>query len=277
MWAKDASRPGYPSGVPYEVHLDVYTGPFDLLLHLITSQEVDLYEVSLVQIVDAYLAEIERMEELDLESATEFLLIAATLVELKCKRLLPGSDDVDLDEDLALLEARDYLLARLVEAKMFSEAGRSLRALELAASRSHPRVLGADERFAGLEPDLLASVTPERLRELAEAAFREIPAEVVETSHVHADEVSVHDTFHRLVAELPERGRTTLAELARDAPTTAAFVAVFLALLEMYKQSLVDLDQLEAFGEVAISWTGGGRRPVSAHDEYDELATPRQR
>src|ERR1700733_965545 len=132
--------------MPYEVHLDIYEGPFDLLLQLITSQELDVYEIRLAEVVDAFLAEVARLTDRDLDLMTEFLLIAATLVELKCKRLLPGSDEVELDEEFGLYEARDYLLARLVEAKMFSEAGRALQQIESQASRSHPRRAGADDR-----------------------------------------------------------------------------------------------------------------------------------
>ena len=143
----------------YDVHLDVYDGPFDLLLRLITAEEVDLYEVKLSVIVDGFLAELARLEHPDLNVATEFLLIAATLVELKCRRLLPGVEDVDLDEELSLFEARDYLLARLVENRTFQGAAAALLATEHLASRSLPRRAGPDERFTDLEPDLLAGVT----------------------------------------------------------------------------------------------------------------------
>jgi segregation and condensation protein A len=259
--------------VPYEVHLDVYTGPFDLLLQLITAQELDLYEIRLTVIVDAFVAEIARLESSDLESMTEFLLIAATLIELKCKRLLPGSDDVELDEEFSLYEARDYLLARLVEAKMFSEAGRVLQALESTASRAHARRTGADERFANTQPDLLLGVTPARIATIAARAFTEHPAATVETSHIHHDEVSVHDTFDRLRHELPTLGRTTLREISASAPSTAAFVAIFLALLELYKQEFVDLDQFGSFGELTISWIGDSHHRAESADEYDMVSS----
>jgi segregation and condensation protein A len=259
--------------VPYEVHLDVYTGPFDLLLQLITAQELDLYEIELTEIVDGFVREIARLEAIDLESTTEFLLLAATLIELKCKRLLPGSDEIELDEELSLYEVRDYLLARLVEAKMFSEAGRALQHLEHSASRAHPRRAGADERFANTQPDLLLGVTAERIAALGAKALADRPVPVVEVAHIHTDEVSVHDTFARLVVELPTLGRTTLREISSAAPTTAAFVAIFLALLELYKQELVDLDQIGTFGDVTISWIGGGQRGAGPADEYD-MAVP---
>src|SRR5919202_2836619 len=140
----------------YEVRTPVFEGPFDLLLHLIVRDQVDLYQVSLSGIVDSYLAEIDRMGALDLDVSTEFLVIAATLVELKTRRLLPGADDPEADEELALLEERDLLLARLLECKTFRDAGTALARLASAASQSRPRTAGLKERFAGLVPDLLA-------------------------------------------------------------------------------------------------------------------------
>src|SRR5438445_12814988 len=139
--------PGRLGYVPYEVQTAVFEGPFDLLLHLITSEQVDVYEVSLSRIVDGYLTELERMEHLDLEVATEFLLIAATLVELKTRRLLPGPDDVDLDDALLLFEERDLLLARLLECKTFQAAASEIERLGRLAGLSHPRMAGIGERF----------------------------------------------------------------------------------------------------------------------------------
>ena len=136
----------------YEVSTEVFDGPFDLLLHLILREELDLYEISLARIVDSYLAEVERMEALDLDLATEFLLIAATLVELKARRLLPDPDDVDLDDELVLWEERDLLLARLLECKTFKDAAGVLRRLSDRAARSFPRRLGPEEHFLALTP-----------------------------------------------------------------------------------------------------------------------------
>src|SRR5947199_2457382 len=154
--------------MPYEVQTPVFEGPFDLLLHLILREQVDVYEISLSTIVDAYLAELDRMRQadnrLDLDVATEFLLIAATLIELKARRLLPGRDDVELDEELALWEERDLLLARLLECKTFKDAARSLAALGADADRSFPRTCGPEEHFLAVTPDLLAGVTPAQLK-----------------------------------------------------------------------------------------------------------------
>lgn len=263
----------------YEVHLEVFDGPFDLLLQLIAAQQVDVYEIRLADIVDGFIAECSRLEALDLELATEFLLIAATLVELKIRRLLPGSDDVDLDEELALYEARDYLLARLVECKTFSSAARVLAELEERAGCSTPRRAGPDERFDGLAPDLLAGVDPERLRRAALAAFAERPAPPsVEVAHLHEDEVSVAATFDDLRRRLPEHPRTTFRQLTAESASTAQLVACFLALLELYKRELVDLDQAATFGELRITWTGDAESAELAMDaaEFDLPPRPRQ-
>lgn|SRR5487761_1933036 len=256
----------------YDVHLEIYDGPFDLLLRLITTDEVDLYEIRLASIVDAFLAELERLEQLDLDLATEFLLIAATLVELKCRRLLPGTDEVEIDEELSLFEARDYLLARLVENRTFQSAAAAMLAAEHLASRSLPRRTGPEERYSDLERDLLANVTPQMLFERATAALATRPAAMVDTSHVHMDEISVALTLDELMVRLPELGRTTLRALTADSATTAAVVACFLALLELFKRELVDLDQHGTFGSLEVIWTGGDDpRVVADVDDYDQL------
>jgi len=241
--------------VAYEVRTDVFAGPFDLLLRLITEQRVDLYEVVLADIVDAFLAEVEALQRLDLEVATEFLLIAATLVELKCRRLLPGRDEPD-EEGLALLEERDYLLARLVECTTFSAAGTQLAAAELAASKSWPRLAGLDERFEGLQPDLLAFLGPEDVRSAALRALAPRPAPHVEVDHVLVDEVTVAEVVEALSASLPGRSPMTFRALTAGAMTRMEVVVHFLGLLELYKQGLVELEQATTFGELRVVWTG---------------------
>src|SRR3954452_14936396 len=168
----------------YDVQTEVFEGPFDLLLHLILSQQVELYEISLTTIIDAYLGELDRMDTLDLDIATEFLLIAATLVELKTRRLLPEDADLDLDEELAMWEERDLLLARLVECKTFKDAALVLERLHAAAARSLPRACGPDERYIDLTPDALEGVNPERLRQAFLRAMQPKPVQRVDLFHV---------------------------------------------------------------------------------------------
>ena len=255
----------------YEVHTDVFEGPFDLLLRLITEQRVDLYEVVLSDIVDAFLAEVEAMQRLDLEVATEFLVIAATLVELKCRRLLPGREDTD-EECLALLEERDYLLARLVECTTFSAAGTELARAELAASKSWPRLAGLDERFEGLQPDLLAFLSPEDVRTAALRALEPRPTPHVQTDHVLVDEVTVAEVVEALCERLPGLPPTTFRELTAAAGTRMEIVVHFLGLLELYKQGLIELEQATTFGELRVCWTGGLEEPSGTGDA-DESGT----
>jgi segregation and condensation protein A len=242
--------------VAYEVRTDVYEGPFDVLLRLITEQRVELYDVRLSDIVDAFIAEIDQLERVDLDMATEFLLIAAVLIELKSRRLLPDRDGHIGDEDLALLEERDYLLARLVECTTFSAAGHRLAVLEREASRSFPRVAGPDERFEGLAPDLLAGVTPADLFRAAERALAERPVPEIDVEHVLVDEVTVAEVVGRLVTMLPGSPPITFRELTRHAVYRIEIVVHFLGVLELYKQGLVELDQVATFGELIVTWIG---------------------
>lgn len=242
--------------MPYSVSTPVFEGPFDLLLHLITREQVDLWEVSLSSIVDAYLETLAQMQGLDLEVATEFLLIAAILVELKTRRLLPGSQDVELEEELALWEERDLLLARLLEAKTFKDAASSLTRIMDRASGSYPRTAGLDERFAGLTPDILAGVTPEALKAAMEAVLAPKPMARVVLDHVAPIRLSVADAVSELGMDLVRLGQATFSELAAGIGSRLEIIVRFLALLEMYKQGTVDLHQAGTFAELRVSWLG---------------------
>ena len=239
-----------------DVATPVFQGPFDLLLHLILQDQVDLYEVRLSDIVDAYLAELDRLEAMDLELATEFLLIAATLIELKSKRLLPDDVDVDLDDELALWSERDLLLSRLVECKTFKDAAVAMAGIANEAGRSHPRLVGVEERFLGLLPDLLADVTPDDLRSAFLRAVAPKPVPRVHIDHIHQIRVTVTDAVAELLDELPRLGRATFAELTSDLVERLEVVVRFLAVLELYKQGWIDLEQPGALGALTVIWTG---------------------
>lgn len=255
----------YSRPVPYEVSTPVFEGPFDLLLHLITSQQVELYEVSLSAIVDAYLAHLGAMERLDLDVATEFLLIAATLIELKTSRLLPDARDAELDEELARWEERDLLLARLVECKTFKDAARALDALAGSAERSRPRVAGMEERFLSLVPDVLAGVSPDDLRSaLLRALAPKPPPPRVDLGHVAMIKASVRDAVEELSTALPATGPTTFRRLTAGIEERIEVIVRFLALLELYKDGLVELDQASSFGELRVTWTGPVASPLEA-------------
>ncbi len=241
----------------YDVQTEVFEGPFDLLLHLILSQQVELYEISLTTIIDAYLAELDRLDTLDLDIATEFLLIAATLVELKTRRLLPEDADIDLDDELALWEERDLLLARLVECKTFKDAAKLLSALADQAARSFPRTVGLDDRFLDLAPDLLAGVGPLDLRAAFMRAIEPKPVPRVELDHVAPSRLSVTEAVQELADELPRVGTITFRGLTDSFVERLEVVVRFLAVLELYKQGMIDLDQPTTFGDLTITWVGG--------------------
>lgn len=237
-----------------DVETPVYEGPFDLLLQLILNEKVDIYEVNLATIVDRYLAELERLQALDLDVATGFLLIAATLVELKARRLLPDPVDVDLDEELALWEERDLLLARLLEAKTFKDVAGVFARLADDADLTFPRCVGPDERFRGVMPDLLEGTSVTRLRNAAIRALTPKPVPTVDLHHVTPITVTVADAVAELVDELPRVGRISFRRLTDALADRIEVIVRFLALLELFKQGAVELDQPERFGDIDVRW-----------------------
>lgn len=240
----------------FRVRTDSFEGPFDLLLHLILKEEVDLYEVSLCSIVDAYLVEIERIDACDLELATDFLLIAATLVELKCRRLLPVDETFDLDDELGLWEERDLLLARLLECKTFKDAAKVLDQLADLASLTVPRRVGLEDAFLDLTPDLLLGVKPEQLRRAFLRAVAPRPMPEVNLAHITDVRVSVADAIEELLDELARSGPVTFRRLTSGLVDRLDVVVRFLAVLELFKQGCVELDQPNSFGDLTISWVG---------------------
>jgi segregation and condensation protein A len=257
--------------VSYAVQTDVYEGPFDLLLHLILRDEVDLYEISLARIVDGFLAYLDSaVAALDLELTTEFLVIAATLVDLKARRLLPGPVDVEVDEELALFEQRDLLLARLIEAKTFRDAGGALEALAQAAGRSWPRTAGLEERFLALAPDLLAGVTPADIHAawLRVSAPAPPPPRVV-LDHVAPIRVTMEDAVNDLMSRLPGAGQLTFRTLTEGLSDRIEVIMRFLAVLELYKQGLIEIGQAVTFGDLEVSWVGDADSVFAGADSYD--------
>jgi segregation and condensation protein A len=246
--------------VPYEVQTPVFEGPFDLLLHLILREEVDLWEISLAKIVDAYLAEVEKLGSLDLDTATEFLLIAATLVELKARRLLPGADDVDLDEELSRFEERDLLLARLLECKTFQDAARALHTRMATAGRSYARTAGPEEPFRSLAPDPLERTPFGAFIAAARRALEPKPSPEVRTDHVAPVRASVRDAIETVLALLPDKGATRFRDLVAGVQERLEVIVRFLAVLELFKQGVVDLEQSENFAELIVRPLAEGER-----------------
>ncbi len=247
----------------FEVRTPVFEGPLDVLLRLITKQQVELYEVSIATIVDGFLAHMDQMEKdaeahgirLDLELTTEFLLIASTLVELKARRLLPGREDVDLDEELALWEERDILLSRLVEAKTFKDAARALLELEENAKVSYPRTAGMEDHFMKLSPDPLENTSADRLR----AAFMKAmapkePEPTVDLHHVTNVRMTVVDAIELMAIKLSSEPVKSFAQLTCDLEHKVEVIVHFLAVLELYKQGRVEIDQTKTFGTLNVMW-----------------------
>jgi segregation and condensation protein A len=225
--------------------------------------------VSLAGIVDGYVAEVERLGRMDLDVATEFLLIAATLIELKTRRLLPGRDDVDIDDELWLLEERDLLLSRLLECKTFKDAALALQRLMAGADRSLPRLAGLEAPFLEVMPDLLEGVTAADVRDAFLRAVTPRPVPKVDLDHVAPIRISVRDAVEELVLELPRLRRITFRRLTDHLVDRLEVIVRFLAVLELYKQGAVDLHQASTFGQLDVEWLGSNGDVLDQLDTYD--------
>jgi segregation and condensation protein A len=253
----------------FTVKLANFEGPFDLLLQLIGKHKLDVTEVALHKVTDEFIAYIRAMgDDWDLDEASEFLLVAATLLDLKAARLLPAAD-VEDEEDLALLEARDLLFARLLQYKAFKEAAAHLAELENVGARRWPRAVSLEERYAEALPDLVLGIGAERLLKLALKALSPRPAPPqVSIAHIHQVRVSVREHAALLQERLRRAGFATFTLLTADCGNTLEVVARFLALLELYREGLVTFDQPEALGELTVRWTGGDAAGTLDVDEY---------
>ena len=258
------------------VSTPVFEGPIDLLLQLVNSHQVDLYDVPLAAVVDAFVVEVAGWDSVDLQVLSEFLMVASTLIELKSRRLLPGPDDVDTDEELVGWEERDLLLARLLECQAYAAAADGFALLLEQAARSVARTAGLDLDFVVNAPDLLEGVTPEDLADAFCRATAERPVPVVDLYHVTVDTVTVADTVTALSRRLPRLGRSTFRDLTRHLTSRMEIIVSFLALLELCKQGRVSLDQGHTFGDLEVAWVAGvddDRQPVPVgpglYDEYE--------
>jgi len=240
----------------YVVRTEVFEGPFDLLLHLIARQRVDIWQVSLSRITEDYLAEVRRMRQLNLEVATEFLVVAATLLELKAARLLPAPD-ADPDEAETALEERDLLFARLLQYRAYKQAAELFGERMAGQAAYLPRRVGAEDVLKGIALDLLTGVEPAELARLAAAALTPSPRPEVRTSHIAPPKLSVAEAVADLAVRLRERGSSSFEELVGGEALPIEVVVGLLALLELYKRSLVEIEQTATFGAIAVRWTGG--------------------
>lgn len=256
----------------FSVHLSNFDGPFDLLLQLISRHKLDITEVSLSLVTDEFISFIRSLEVSgqgwQLDQATEFLVVAATLLDLKAARLLP-SGEVEDEEDLALLEARDILFARLLQYRAFKEIAASFQTMIEAADKAFPRVVALDPALAALLPEVLIGVGPERFASIAERVLTPKSPPVVAIAHLHMALVSVSEQSKLVVEALRHSKTMSFRSLCHDADSTMVVVARFLALLDLYRQGNLRFNQVMALGELQISWTGSDEGDVEVTDEFD--------
>ncbi|MFE7537067.1 segregation/condensation protein A [Streptomyces rhizosphaericola] len=255
----------------FTVRLVNFEGPFDLLLQLISKHKLDVTEVALSKVTDEFMAHIRAMgPDWDLDQTTEFLVVAATLLDLKAARLLPAAE-VEDEADLALLEARDLLFARLLQYRAYKQIADIFSGRLEAEARRHPRTVGLEDHHAELLPEVVISIGPEGFAKLAVKAMQPKPRPQVYVDHIHAPLVSVREQAGLVVERLRAAGAAvSFRILTEDAPDTLTVVARFLALLELYREKAVTLDQDEALGDLLVTWCGGeGAEPVVT-DEFDQ-------
>jgi segregation and condensation protein A len=253
------TRPAEAQQTGFQVRLSNFEGPFDLLLQLIFAHRLDVTEVALHQVTDDFIAYTKAIgPQLELDETTAFLVIAATLLDLKAARLLPAGEIHD-QEDLAPLEVRDLLFARLLQYRAFKHVAEMFAELEAAALRSYPRAVSLEDRYEDLLPEVMLGVDAQLFAEIAASAFTPRPVPTVATEHLHEVMVSVPEQAEQLLAELQRRGSgqwATFSELVADCREPILIVGRFLALLELYRARAVAFEQSEPLGVLQISWTG---------------------
>ena len=273
MCIRDRSRDvNATSSGAFSVRLENFDGPFDLLLQLISRHKMDITEISLSIVTDEFISFIRALEQSGqgwrLDQATEFLVVAATLLDLKAARLLP-SGEVDDEEDLALLEARDILFARLLQYRAFKEIAATFAERIALADKSFARVVALDVGLSALLPEVLIGVGPARFAAIAERVLTPKSSPVVSVEHLHQPLVSVMEESKRVVEALRRSTSLSFRNLIADADTTPVIVARFLALLDLYRQGVLRFNQVIALGELQISWTGSLDGEVELSDEFD--------
>ncbi len=256
----------------FEVHLDNFDGPFDLLLQLISRHKLDITEVALSKVTDEFIAYIKAAGEgWDLDQTSQFMVVAATLLDLKAARLIP-SGEVEDPEDLALLEARDLLFARLLQYRAFQRVAIYVAATLEAQGRHFPREVGMEPRFARLMPEITIPISPARLAALAAKAMAPKPANVLSLAHMHAPVVSVREQAAIVVDRLRQQRAMTFRALTHDSSSMLTTVARFLALLELFRDGAVAFEQLTPLGELTIRWAGADDAEWAISDEFDETS-----
>lgn len=256
----------------YRVRIESFEGPFDLLLFLVSRHKVDIGSISVAQIVDQYLAYVDAMDSLDLEVASDFLLVASTLLEIKAAALLPREPDEDEErlEELSPGEARDMLIERLLAYKQFKNAASALAARFEQEGRLHPRLCGPDKEFLSSTPDYLEHTTLDDLGLLAARALARREAFLLESEHIAAKPVAVEPYVRSIHRTIRERKHMMFSEAVSAAAPLSVRVAGFLALLELYKRTMVHLSQESPFSDIAIDFIEGSGEPVWSEDDERE-------
>ncbi|MEU6994248.1 segregation/condensation protein A [Streptomyces sp. NPDC046465] len=264
-----------PDDGRFTVRLANFEGPFDLLLQLISRHKLDVTEVALSKVTDEFMAHIRAMgADWDLDQTTEFLVVAATLLDLKAARLLPVAE-VEDEADLALLEARDLLFARLLQYRAYKQIADIFQGRLDDEARRYPRTVGLEPHHAELLPEVVISIGPEGFAKLAVKAMQPRAKPQVYVEHIHAPLVSVQEQAGLVIAWLREQGEASFQELVADAGDTLTVVARFLALLELYREKAVTLDQADPLGELLVRWAGGdGAAEPTVTDEFDRAPEP---
>jgi segregation and condensation protein A len=255
----------------FEVHLENFEGPFDMLLSLIAKHQLDVTEVALHKVTDEFIDHIRAGgPEWDLDQASEFLVVAATLLDLKAARLLPSAD-VEDDEDLELLEARDLLFARLLQYRAYKKVAGDLAHRWATEGRRFPRTVTLEPQIAALLPELVWQIGPDQLAALAAKTLApKAPPPGVDISHLHAPPVSVREQAAVLVDRLRHHGSVSFRSLVADAGSTIVVVARFLAVLELFREGAVGFDQVTPLGELTVRWTGAAEGDIEVSDDFDQ-------
>ncbi len=263
-------RGGTGGASGFQVHLDVFEGPFDLLLALIAKHKLDITEIALSRVTDEFIAYIRELAgRWELDQASYFLVVAATLVDLKAARLLPAGE-VDDEEDLALLEARDLLFARLLQYRAYKQVAALFAGRIASQGRRYPRQVPMEPQFASLLPEVLIGIGATEFAAIAARVLAARPAPAVSTAHLHVPRTSVREQAEILLARLRSLRRATFRQLIADCAGTYEVVARFLAVLELYRDGQVSLDQAAPLGDLLVTWTGHqGRVPERDLEEYD--------
>ena len=260
----------------FSVHLENFEGPFDLLLQLISRHKMDVTEVALGAVTDEFISYIRNLESAwDLDQATEFLVVAATLLDLKAAKLLP-SGEIEDESDLALLEARDLLFARLLQYRAFKEIASIFNDRITRQEKTFPRLVALDPKFAELLPEVLIGVSPARFAAIAGRVLAPKLPPVIGIEHIHRPLVSVAEEAAKMVEELRKSGRVTFRHLISGLSDTLVVVARFLGILELYREGVVRFEQVVALGELQITWTGSAEGIVEVSDEFDIPQEPQE-